>query len=115
MKELSWKDISIRLKSLRNQNGLTIERLAELVGVSTSFIGMIEKGNSGISIENLYKLSQIFNCSLDYLVTGNENGNVLDMNARLAKLNASLFDYSDSEIDFIIELSNFVKNRVEVK
>lgn len=115
VKELSWKEISERLKVLRKQNKLTIERLAELVGVSTSFIGLIEKGDSGVSLENLYKLSQIFNCSIDYLVTGKEIGSPADTHAGFKELNAALYDYQDKEIDFIIDLSKFLRNRVAVK
>jgi len=115
VKELSWTEISQRLKSLRKENKLTIERLAELVGVSTSFIGLIEKGESGISIENLYKLSQVFNCSLDYLVTGNKTGTTSNTHSRFVELNSTLYDYEDKEIAFIIEMAKFLRNRVSVK
>lgn len=113
MRELDWNEVAARLKELRKKNKLTIERLAEMVKVSTSFIGLIEKGESGISIENLYKLAQVFNCSLDYLITGTDM--VTDSHARFEKLNAALYDYSDRELEFVIEMSNFLRGRVEVR
>ena len=113
MDKLDWRQISARLKHLRVSNKLTIERLAELIGVSTSFIGLIERGQSGISIENLFALSQIFNCSVDFLLTGNTADS--NHHTKFAKFNATLYDYSDNEIDFVVELAEFIKNKSPVK
>ena len=115
MKELSWQEISARLKTLRKENKLTIERLAEMVGVSTSFIGLIEKGESGISIENLYKLSQVFNCTLDYLVTGKRGEEAPGPHTKFAKLNSALYDYNENEIDFIIDTAKFLRSRTNLR
>jgi len=70
MKKLNWNDVSIRLKTLRQQHKMTIEELAGKTDVSSSFIELLEKESSGISLENLYKIAQVYNCSLDYLVAG---------------------------------------------
>ena len=113
MNELSWKELALRLKELRKKNKLTIERLANIVGVSTSFISMLEKGESGISIENLYKMAQVFNCSLDYLVTGETDRN--HDYSKFSSLNTLLYDYSEKEIEFIIDTAKFLRDRVVVE
>ena len=113
LKELNWSEIATRLKELRTSNKLTIERTAELIGVSTSFIGLIEKGNSGVSIENLYKLSQIFNVSVDYLITGSTNNH--DAHTKFTLLNTAVFDWSESEIAFLADLSRFLRTKITVK
>lgn len=115
MKELSWKEIAVRLKALRKQHHLTIERLAEMVNVSISFIGLIEKGESGVSLENLYKLAQLYNCSLDYLVTGSEYTGEQDANARFAQLNTAFYGYADDEVAFVASLARFLRGKVTVK
>jgi len=73
---LDWKKIDSRIRTLRQNNNLTIERLCEMIGVSTSFIGLVERGDSKISIENLYKLSQVFHVSIDYLLKGEQEENI---------------------------------------
>lgn len=110
MKELNWNDVATRLRALRKQHRLTIERLAEMVNVSTSFIGLIEKGESGVSLENLYKLSQVYNCSLDYLVTGEKTEN--DENELVAQLSTAFYGYNDKELNFVADLARFVRGKI---
>lgn len=57
------------LYSLNNEK-MTQEELAELVGVSTTLIGNLEskKINQGISVPTLYKISKVLEVSIDDLV-----------------------------------------------
>jgi len=118
MKDLEWSGVAARLKALRKQHKLTIERLAEMIKVSTSFIGLIEKGESGISLENLYKLSQVFSCSIDFLITGEEQNAAAiaaNTNPNLVMLTAALCDYTSEEIEFLVSLAGFLRNKVKIK
>ena len=115
MKELNWKEISKRLKDLRIKNKITIERLSEIIGVSTSFVGLVERGDSGISVDNLYKLSCVFAVTMDYLLTGELEGSVQTTQQKFSNLTTALADYSDKEIDFLIDISKFLKSRVSIK
>lgn len=56
--------VRIRRKAL----GLTQEKLAELVDVSPSFIGHIERGTRKLSVETLYDLCKALDVSADYLM-----------------------------------------------
>ena len=58
-----------RLYSLEKEK-MTQERLAEMVGVSTSVIGGLEskKVNQGISVPTLYRISVILEVPIDKLV-----------------------------------------------
>jgi transcriptional regulator with XRE-family HTH domain len=58
------KRVRIRRKAL----GLTQEKLAEIVDVSTSFIGHIERGTRKLSVETLYELCKALDVSADYLM-----------------------------------------------
>jgi len=115
MNELNWKEISKRLKELRIKNKITIERLSEIIGVSTSFVGLVERGDSGISVDNLYKLSCVFAVTMDYLLTGESEGSVQTTPQKFSNLTTALADYSDKEIDFLIDMSKFLKSRVSIK
>lgn len=65
-------EMGTRIKALRNEKGLTRERLAEKAEISTQFLADIEAGNKGMSAGTLYKLSKAFCVSSDYLLFGNE-------------------------------------------
>ena len=53
------KELGKRIRDERLKNKLTIERLCELLDVSPSFIGLVERGTSGISLEKLCRLRSI--------------------------------------------------------
>lgn len=59
-----------RLHSLEKEK-MTQERLAEIVGVSTSVIGGLEskKTNQGISVPTLYRISVALEVPIDKLIT----------------------------------------------
>lgn len=54
-----------RLQNLRKENMLSQEKLAELVGVSRQAVSKWETGLSNPDTENLIKLGEIFNLSID--------------------------------------------------
>lgn len=64
------------LKSLRTNKGLTQSEFSKAIGISRSVIGMIETTNRGTSQNNLRKIADFFNVSIDYLLNDdikNEN------------------------------------------
>lgn len=114
----SQKEIGKRIRDQRLKNKLTIEKLCELLDVSPSFIGLVERGTSGISIEKLYRLSEIFHVSTDYLIKGSQDINTSPQkqnNSALDALNAYLYNSTEDEILFILSLIKFIKPRVEIK
>ncbi len=50
------KQFGQRLKEKRKTVNLTQAQLAELSGVSTNFIGMVERGERNIKYTNIYKI-----------------------------------------------------------
>lgn len=57
-----------RLKQLRSQHGFTQRQLANRIGVSPSIISGYETGERTPSTEALLALSDVYNCSTDYLL-----------------------------------------------
>ena len=57
-----------RIKLLREENNWSQYELANKLNCAPSSIAMYEKGNRKPSMEVLIKLSDIFNCSIDYLL-----------------------------------------------
>lgn len=60
-------NLNKNISALRTERGMTQEKLAELVGVSTAAVSKWECGNSYPDITLLPKLAEIFDVSLDYL------------------------------------------------
>jgi transcriptional regulator with XRE-family HTH domain len=58
-----------RIRHVRIQRGLTLERLAEKAEISKSFLWDVEQG-SGISGERLLRVANALGASLDYLMRG---------------------------------------------
>lgn len=59
-----------RIRTLRKQQHLTQAELAARVGISTSFMGHIERGTRIASLETLVSLSDALEISLDAMVKG---------------------------------------------
>ena len=60
--------INLRIKMLRERVGITQQKLAELLGVSRPTISQMENGERKISVDELMKLSRIFNVSVNNLL-----------------------------------------------
>ena len=67
---LDYRIIGKRIKERREALELTQRELADLVGVSPSFIGHLERAEKIPSVETLAKLCAAVDMSMDYLVMG---------------------------------------------
>lgn len=94
-----------RIASIRKQNNLTQEALAELLDVSVKHISAVERGKSSLSLEKLIKFCNILDVSLDYVVTGT-SFNLSE--TPIPKSTVELFSSRDSsEIDLFLEYIRF--------
>ena len=59
-----------RMRTQRRLQYLTQEQLAERLDISIKHYSEAERGMTGLSIENIIKLSDILGISLDYLLKG---------------------------------------------
>ena len=60
--------IGNRVKELRQHLGMNQERLAELLGVKRQAVSSMEKGERKICVDELIKLAEIFNLSVESLL-----------------------------------------------
>ncbi len=61
-------NIGIVIKELRKEKGLSQTQLASMLFVSQDTVSLWECGKSYPDIENIIKLTQIFNVTSDYLL-----------------------------------------------
>ncbi len=62
--------IGVRIQELRKSENLTQKKLADLLGVAPNTIGMYEQNRRSPDLETVVKMSEIFNVSADYLLSG---------------------------------------------
>ena len=70
-------EIGQRTAELRRRAGISQQRLAEMLGVSRTTITQIENGKRKVSVDELEKLSEIFNLSMDNLLSSKEEPEVI--------------------------------------
>lgn len=65
-------NVSSRLQELRKAAGYSQEQLAEMLGVSRQAVSKWESGQTNPDINNVGRLSEIYNKSTDYIIFGEE-------------------------------------------
>ena len=67
---MDYVDMGKRVRKQRQLIGLTQQELAERIGVSTSFVGHVERGTRKASLETLVALSNALGVGVDSLLAG---------------------------------------------
>jgi len=70
-------EIGQRTAELRKKAGISQQRLAEMLGVSRTTITQIENGKRKVSVDELAKFSEIFNLSVDNLLSSKDKPEVI--------------------------------------
>lgn len=73
-KQVLRKEMGERVRAMRRVKNLSIDELAAKLRMTSSHLGLIERGERGITVERLIHACKFFNCSADFLLTGKEPG-----------------------------------------
>ncbi len=75
---MKYTDFGRRIREERRKLGLTQEKLAEDVNLSTAYIGQIERGERSPTLENIIMIANRLWVTVDYLLTDSVNpaGNI---------------------------------------
>ena len=63
-----------RLKNLRLAKGLTLQQVGDVFGISRASVGSWESGTNQPDPRKLEKLSELFDTSIEYMMTGQSRG-----------------------------------------
>ena len=78
-KNIDYAALGKRIKEKRISEKLTQEQLGEMCELSAAHIGHIERGTRILSVEVLFRIAQVLNVSVDYLLFYSvENDNILN-------------------------------------
>jgi transcriptional regulator with XRE-family HTH domain len=104
---MSENHIGQNVRKARQSKGLTIEQLAELAGISDSFLGGAERGTSGFSLATIIALSKALGVSTDSLLLGSTPE--YKPSTKMDTLTTILSSCADNELDFLIQLVKLSK------
>ena len=104
-------EFSERLKKLRKDTGLTQVDVASKLGISQQAYASWERGIKKPTQENLVKIAQVLNVSVDYLVgNSEEKTDELDNIELLFRMNSKGLTKEEKDI-FKKELIEFMEKR----
>lgn len=87
-----------RIKSLREQNGLSMEQLANQFNSTKSRVSMWENNGTVPRVDILVKLANYFNVTTDYLLGNDDMSNVTPENGKLNSLQRNLGKLNEEEL-----------------
>jgi transcriptional regulator with XRE-family HTH domain len=105
------KHVGENIRAARKSKTLTIETLSELVGISESFLGTVERGESSISVETLIGICKALDVTADSIVMDSK-GPLLTVSDQKDTLLALLRNASEEELDFLIDYIKLYRGRV---
>lgn len=102
MQVMNLSALGSRIKAERKNQGITLEKLAEQVGISRNFLWEIEAGRKAPALRTLYNLSVTLNLSTDYLMDIHKEQNSTRGNPerefQISKILKHLDHYETSEL-----------------
>ncbi len=93
------KSVGLKIKMLRTRQRLKQQDVAKEIGISQAYLSNIEGGRHSITLENLFKLQEVFACKMSDFFTDVDDSEVFDK--RKPKENFTL--------DEVIELMKMLK------
>ena len=104
-------EVGQNVKQIRENTGLTQERLAELIGLGVKHVSAIERGAVGVSLTTLRQLCVLLSVPADTILFGTESEKVQDeraaalqfITARLSRLPDDDFWAAKEILDKVLE------------
>lgn len=103
------KIIGANIRYERKLRDMTIEELAEVIGMAPGFLGLIERGQRGTTIKNLCKLADFFSLPLDDMVKRSlegfaEGNRKTPKELKLMTAMSLIENMDEKELDFVVEM-----------
>ena len=104
--------LGLKIKQSRNNLKITQERLSEIVDISQSYLGQVERGVRGINLENLTKIANALNVSLDYLLSDYLTLNANDLDKQWNSIiKGKTSEDKQTYISLIKDLEKYIDNK----
>lgn len=101
------KDIGKRIANLRKSMNMNKEQFSKLIGISGQYLGTVEAGINGLSVDSIVNLCKNTNISADYILFGKEN----ITNKKLKSIFSGIDETQiDSAFKVLQDIALFIKN-----
>lgn len=77
----------LNIRRMREERGLTLDRLGKLIGVSGGYLSELERGVKNINSRRIFQLSEALDCEPSDLFRRNEGEDFAAFNKDFSKLN----------------------------
>lgn len=114
-KKICGKDLGTRMRKLRKAKNVSIQKLADEIGVTRNYISQLEKGEKVPSLDTLVGVANVLKVSADellcdYLVAENTIAPA-EVNAKIAALPKPLQRHIEQLIDIEIDYLKLLIDR----
>jgi transcriptional regulator with XRE-family HTH domain len=109
------KYIGENIRIARKSKNLTIDTLSELIGISSSFLGTLERGESSLSVETLISVCKALGVSADSIIFDRSvtpEPSIIDKKDTIITL---LNNATDDELSFLIDYIKLYREKVVFK
>ena len=96
--------IGQRIRTVREKQKLSREKLAELSNISTQFLADIETGKKGMTVATLKKICSALHISADSIIFGTVNSDTSVINAMLSTVPKEKTEEIEQIFNMIIKL-----------
>lgn len=109
------KYIGENIRIARKSKNLTIDTLSELIGVSSSFLGTLERGESSLSVETLIGVCQTLGVSADSIIFDKNITPEPSVSDKKDTIMTLLNNATDDELSFLIDYIKLYRKKVVFK
>lgn len=105
------ESIGFRISELRRARGITQERLSEELDISIKHMSSVERGVSSLSLEKLIATGKYLDCTMDYLILGDEKTDGTDiLPASILEILSSNDEYEKNILLEYLNLYSKIRN-----
>jgi len=107
------KYIGENIRLTRKSKNLTIDMLSELIGISSSFLGTLERGESSLSVETLIGVCKALGVSADSILFEQDITPTPYISDKKDTIATLLVNATDDELSFLIDYVKLYRSKVQ--
>lgn len=109
------KYIGENIRIARKSKDLTIDTLSELIGISSSFLGTLERGESSLSVETLIRVCKVLGVSANSIIFDRNVTLEPSISDKKDTIMTLLSNATDDELSFLIDYIKLYREKVVFK
>lgn len=111
---LFQKEIGEKLRNARKSRGLTMEQTARVLGLSSSYLGLVERGERCLSSQKIVRFCNLFGVSPEYILIGGDAGNN-NFSSKKDSILAEISGMSEYDLNILLNIVRSYKLAINDK